>query len=46
MIVSREVAEQPVAALEAGEPASVTVTITRNQLFALPRGPTVAGSSV
>jgi hypothetical protein len=38
MIVSRDVVEQPVAALEAGESVSATVTIIRNQLPARSRG--------
>ena len=44
MIVSRDVVEQPVAALEAGESVSATVMITRDQVSAQPRNPATAGS--
>src|ERR1035441_10271189 len=44
MIVSRDVVEQPVAALEAGESVSATVMITRDQVSARPRSPATAES--
>jgi hypothetical protein len=44
MIVSRDVVEQPVAALKAGESVPATVIITRDQVSARPRSPATAGS--
>jgi len=44
MIPLREVVEQPVAALEAGESVSATVMITRDQVSARPRSPATAES--